>query len=48
MRSSDAMYDGLPANIAERASDAASDEVGKCLTSITPVERDFRHGCVGE
>lgn len=42
------MYDGLPANITECASDAASDDVGKRLTPITPVERDFRHEGIGE
>ena len=41
MRSSNTMYDDLPANIAGRSSDYASDKVEKCLTSITPVERDY-------
>lgn len=48
MKSSDAMYDGLPANIAERVLVASSDEVGKRLTPVTPVERDHRHGRIGE
>lgn len=48
MKPSDTMYDGLPANIAERASDVVPDEVGKRLTPITPVERDYRRDRIGE